>query len=190
MADPLPDAPRGTPAHKPDAGWSQARETVLMLELSALQIEAAMRDSNHSVESLMGSFTAMVEHIRTISDTVQRLPDLPETRGAKRELANITGEVSGLVNQAVVAFQFYDKLAQRLAHVGTGLDELSQLVGDGERLQQPAEWARLQETIRSRYTTPEEQTMFEAVMSGTPVRAALDSFLAGMSHKSDDIEFF
>ena len=37
--------PRGTSAHMPDLNWSQVRETVLMLELAAVQIESAMKDS-------------------------------------------------------------------------------------------------------------------------------------------------
>ena len=39
--------PRGTSAHMPDLNWSQVRETVLMLELSAVQIEAAMKETTH-----------------------------------------------------------------------------------------------------------------------------------------------
>lgn len=50
---------RGTSAHMPDLDWSQVRETVLMLELSAVQIETAMKDSNSSVEVLTDSFTSM-----------------------------------------------------------------------------------------------------------------------------------
>ena len=34
--------PRGSSAHNPDLNWSQVRETVLMLELAAVQIETAM----------------------------------------------------------------------------------------------------------------------------------------------------
>jgi phospholipid N-methyltransferase len=48
MSDEI-DAPRGTSAHMPGLNWSQVRETVLMLELSAAQIEAAMKDSNSSM---------------------------------------------------------------------------------------------------------------------------------------------
>jgi len=54
--------PRGTTAHIPDLNWSQVRETVLTLELAAVQIEAAMKDSNSSVEVLAHSFTSM-EHL-------------------------------------------------------------------------------------------------------------------------------
>ena len=70
--------PRGTSAHMPDLNWSQVRETVLMLELAAVQIETAMKDSNSSVEILTDSFTTMAGYMRMISETVQSLPDQGE----------------------------------------------------------------------------------------------------------------
>ena len=43
------DSPVALPARYPDLSWSQVRETVLMLELSAAQIEAAMRETDRSM---------------------------------------------------------------------------------------------------------------------------------------------
>ena len=126
--------PRGTSAHMPDLNWSQVRETVLMLELSAVQIEAAMKDSNSSVEVLTDSFTTMAGYMRMISDTVQTLPDQGEVGAAKQNLIGVSEHVSGMVHQAIIAFQFYDKLVQRLAHVGISLGDLSNLVSDSRRL--------------------------------------------------------
>ena len=50
---------------RPISDWSQVRETVLMLELAAGQVEAAMRDSNYSVEVLTDTFTSMAEYSAT-----------------------------------------------------------------------------------------------------------------------------
>ena len=148
MSDTLP---RGTRANSPDLDWSQVRETVLMLELSAGQIEGAMKDSNASVEVLTDSFTTMAGYLRMISDTVAGLPDGGETGAAKESLRGVTEHVSGMVHQAIIAFQFYDKLVQRLAHVNHSLAGLSGLVSDTSRLYNPAEWKALQEKIRSKY---------------------------------------
>jgi hypothetical protein len=182
--------PRGTTAHTPDLNWSQVRETVLMLELAALQIEAAMKDSNASVEVLANSFTSMAGYLRTISDTVQSLPETEEMAGVKQSLIGTSGQVSGMVHQAIVAFQFYDKLVQRLSHVGHSLGALSDLVADQRRLYNPHEWVGLQEKIRSKYSTREELAMFEAVMQGIPIQDAVDRCMAEMHQKSDDIELF
>jgi hypothetical protein len=182
--------PRGTSAHMPDLNWSQVRETVLMLELSAVQIESAMKDSNASVDVLTDSFTSMASYMRMISDTVQTLPDQGEVGLAKQNLSGVSEHVSGMVHQAIIAFQFYDKLVQRLAHVGISLGDLSDLVADNQRLFNPSEWVALQDKIKTKYSTREEVAMFDAVMHGMPVQEAVDKFMAEMNEKNDDIELF
>lgn len=181
---------KGTTAHMPDLNWSQVRETVLMLELAAVQIEAAMKDSNASVEVLTDSFTTMAGYMRMISDSLQALPDQGEVGATKENLLGVSQHVSSMVHQAIIAFQFYDKLVQRLAHVGLSLGELSDLVGDTRRLFNPGEWVELQSHIKAKYSTREEVTMFDAVMQGMPVHEAVEKFMAEMQEKSDDIELF
>ena len=182
--------PSGTRAHAPDLDWSQVRETVLMMELSAGQIEAAMKDSSSSVEVLTDTFTTMAGYMRTISDTVAALPDEGCAGEAKAALQGTTAHVSGMVHQAIIAFQFYDKMVQRLAHVNHSLAALAGLVGDKSRLYNPQEWVALQEKIRSKYSMREETEMFDAVLAGMPVQEALDKFMAKINEKSDDIELF
>lgn len=182
--------PRGTTAHLPDQDWCQVRETVLMIELAAAQIEAAMTDSNSSVEVLTHAFTGMANNMHAITDTLGTLPDHGEIGAAKRSLEGVSAHVSGMVRQAIIAFQFYDKLVQRLAHVGLSLGELSELVGDRRRIANPKEWVGLQQYIKQKYSTREEVAMFEAVMQGVPVHVAIERFMADMKDKNDDIELF
>ena len=182
--------PSGTTAHQPDLDWSQVRETVLMLELAAVQIESAMKDSNSSVEVLTQSFTTMASYVKMISDTVRTLPDEGNTGIAKKNLGGASEHVAGMMHQAIIAFQFYDKLVQRLTHVGSGLGELGGLVSDTGRLFNPGEWVALQQKIKSGYSTAEEVAMFNAVMQGTPVHEAVDRFMAEMKDRADDIELF
>lgn len=184
------NTPRGTSAHMPDLNWSQVRETVLMLELSAVQIEAAMKDSNTSVDVLAHSFTSMASYMQRISDALNRLPETGEIGTPRQELLEATAQVSGMMHQAIIAFQFYDKLVQRLSHVGTSLGELSDLVSDNGRLFNPAQWVALQDRIRSKYTMREEVAMFEAVMQGMPVHQAIEQFMAKVQETTDDIELF
>jgi len=182
--------PRGTSAHMPDLNWSQVRETVLMLELAAGQIEAAMTDSNSSVEVLTASFTTMAGFMRAITETVHHLPPTPETQEARDTLLGASEQVAGMMHQAIIAFQFYDKLVQRLSHVGHSLGSLSDLVADQRRLFNPQEWVNLQSEIRAKYSTRDEVTMFESVMQGTPVHQALEIYMATLKDKGDDIELF
>jgi hypothetical protein len=185
---------RGTRASSPDLDWSQVRETVLMLELAAGQVEAAMRDSNASVEVLTDTFTSMASLMQMVSESVAALPDTAEVAAAKAQLTGGITQVSEKVHHAIIAFQFYDKLVQRLAHVCHSLGGLSAVVSDKSKLYNPGEWVALQDAIRSKYTMVEERAMFEAVLSGVTVEAALDQYkntrLQEIKDSGGEIEFF
>jgi hypothetical protein len=170
--------PRGSLAATPDLGWSQIRETVLMLELAAGQVDAAMRDSNASVEVLTDTFTSLAETLGQIEAAVATLPDTVGNGMVKSEIQGNTQLVSQKVHQAIIAFQFYDKLVQRLDHVCHCLGDLSGLVADKGRLYNPDEWVGLQQHIRAKYSMVEEVEMFEAVIAGVPVKQAIDEFMA------------
>jgi hypothetical protein len=188
------EIPRGTRAHTPDLDWSQIRETVLMLELAAGQVDAAMRDSNSSVDTLMDTFTSMASTLGMIDVALGTLPDTVGNGMVKSEIQEGARQVSQKVHHAIIAFQFYDKLVQRLDHVCHSLSELSDLVGSTERLYNPQQWSALQERIRSKYTMAEERGMFDAVMAGATVQDALKNYMTERMQKveesSGEIELF
>jgi hypothetical protein len=170
-------AATGTRAAAPDLNWSQVRETVLMIELAAGQVEAAMRESNSSVEVLTDTFTSLAETLQTVEAAVSTLPDTVGNGLVKAEIESNTRLVAEKVHHAIVAFQFYDKLQQRLAHVCHSLEGLSEIVGNPSRLYQPPEWVALQEQVRSKYTMAEERAMFDAVVHGMSVEQALEQYM-------------
>lgn len=191
MACPDNSTPRrGTSAARPDLDWSQVRETMLMLELSAGQIMAAMRDSDSSVDVLASTFTGMAGYMHAIVETARQLPNLPEISGQKQALTGVAEQVEAMVSQAVVAFQFYDKLVQRLSHVVTGLGEVCGIVTDQSRLYNPCEWAALQNRIRAKFSTAEERALFESVMSGMPIEEALETYLHALHDASNEVDLF
>jgi hypothetical protein len=182
---------RGSRANRPDLDWSQVRETVLILELVAGQIMAAMRDSDNSVDVLANTFTSMAGYIRSMDQLIQDIPTTPENAGNKNALRGIAEQVGGMVNQTVVSFQFYDKLIQRLSHVVNGMGDISNLVGDRTRLYNPDEWAALQERYKAKFSTQEERALFEAVLvKGIPIEEALETYIHSLNEKSDEIELF
>lgn len=178
--------PGGTRAHSPDLDWSQVRETVLMLELAAGQVDAAMRDSNSSVEVLTDTFTSLAGTLHMVDVALGTLPDTVGNGLVKAEITAGMQQITSKVQQAIVAFQFYDKLVQRLDHVCHSLGGLSQVVSDKARLYNPDEWAALQQQIRSKYTMAEERDMFDAVMAGVPVQQALHDYMASRMQQVED----
>jgi hypothetical protein len=185
---------RGSRADAPDLDWSQVRETVVMLELAAGQVEAAMKDSNTSVEVLTDTFTSLAEVLQHIEIALDTLPDTVGNGMVKGEIQENTRLVATKVHQAIIAFQFYDKLVQRLDHVCHGLAGLSKLVADRQRLYNPGEWKGLQESILAKYTMVEEHAMFQAVLNGATVKEALDAYMAArmkeVENSGGDVELF
>jgi len=186
-----PSEPRGTQVRAPDPNWDKMRETVLMMELAVGQIEGAMRDSDSSVQVLTDTFTVMAKHMGGIAEDAGRLPDEGELGEVKRRMSGAAAQVTGMVHQSIIAFQFYDRLVQRLSHVSHSLEWLAEVVSDEGKAQSPDVWVELQEKIRARYSMPEEVEMFEAVLlHGMSVPDAIHQFIEKMKNKGDDIELF
>jgi hypothetical protein len=176
----------------PDLDWSQIQETVRMLHLAVAQIEMAMNEGDESIGALSNSFTSMIGNVKTIATATKGLVHLEENAPIEQTIEQNCKQVEGQMHAAIVAFQFYDKLSQRLAHVMHSMESLAELVGDRARLYHPFEWAGLQEKIRSRYSTQEEQDMFDALLRGASIQEALQECESRRAERAgqDDIELF
>ena len=178
-------------AQAPDLDWSQVSETVRMLNLAVAQIAMAMHEGEDSVESLTGSITAMVHNVDAIANVVQDATGQALGDDARGAVLSHCASVQSGIQQSIVAFQFYDRLSQRIDHVRFALEALAQLVADKNRLFNPYEWQGLQGTIRSKYSMQEEQDMFEALVKGATVEQALECIRERVQEGDiDDIELF
>jgi len=171
-------------ATNPDLDWSQVRETVLMLNLAMARLTHAMRDGDDSVDTLGHSFTKMAGHVSFMQDTVSEMAE-GETRN---NLLEHCASIRGQVDTAIMAFQFYDRLTQRMQHVSYSLDGLAELVNTPHRLYNPIEWKALQETIRSNYTLDSDKKMFESLLQGESIEDIMK--VAKESSGQNEIELF
>jgi hypothetical protein len=192
MTQPTPNTIAPSSASHPDLDWSQVRETILMLNLSMAQIELALNDSTSSISELTDSFTSISGALSAIREVAHQLPDTPDVTAAKTEIENLGGEVSNKIGQAIIAFQFYDRLSQRLSQVCRNLDDLGVLVNDPVRLYNPFAWVALQQKIRAKYVTEDDKHMFDTLMETRDVQMALTEFMKRKrEHQPDgDIELF
>jgi len=185
LNQPLPQST----AAKPDLDWSQIRETILMLNLAVAQIEMAMKDSSGSVEVLTNAFTTMYGDLMALVQHVNSLPDSP----VKSSIEEAGARVGGEMQQAIVAFQFYDRLSQRLSHVTRSLEDLNGVVSNPALLYNPGAWHELQQKIRAKYTMEDEKLMFDTLLATGDVKAALEQFVHAKQEQSDgssDVELF
>lgn len=179
-------------AHKPDLDWSQVRETITMLTLAVAQIECSMSEGDRSVTEVTHAFTLIASQLNQMvqeSATNEASTDKSE----RMSVADIQQQV---VN-AIVNFQFYDRLSQRLNHVKRDLNWLSELVSSPEQLYNPGAWKKLQDDIASNYSMEEERIMFQHIMQGASVEQALEIYRHHFSaarengsHNNDEVELF
>ncbi len=66
----------------PDLDWSQVRETIKLLNLSAVQVDDILQESESSVNTLTDSFTDIVESMQTITNHLSAL----EASGTKDDV--------------------------------------------------------------------------------------------------------
>lgn len=147
------------------ADWTPEQQIAHMLDLCEAQMESALSESDVAVDALIKAFSGLVDTARCVSAMTETLP--PELRqaankGLNQQIEAITKQMAA----AVVAFQFYDKLTQRLGHVRYSLSTLSMFVGDRAQTTQRDQWRQLFMTLRSLYRTEEERQIFNMMVEG------------------------
>lgn len=161
----------GSSSHNPDLSWDQTRETITMLALAIVQIESSMTDGEQSVNTLTHSFTEMAQYVAKIRDVSHEISSGKLDRH-KRTITHNTQELEDSIREAVVAFQFYDRISQRLDHVCNSLDRLGGLLSDKDAQDAPEKWQALQNSIETSYTMEAERIMFEHILQGQSIPTA------------------
>jgi hypothetical protein len=107
------------------------------------------------------------------------------------DLEQQVAAISKQMRSAVMAFQFYDKLTQRLGHVRYSLSTLALFVCDRVQSNRPEQWERLHHTLRRLYRTEEERQIFRVVMDGMALEPppSLPS-LDGEAAQAGEVELF
>ncbi|QYJ75196.1 MULTISPECIES: hypothetical protein [Shewanella] len=164
--------------------WLHVQETVKLLLLSMAQIELTLTDGEYNVTGLGQQFTDMASHLRQVNLYLANQPDTP------KDIIKHGIMLETEIDKGVVAFQFYDRLSQRLQHVVTGLALTEDLLCDDKKRLQGEEWLRVQKQIKSTYSLECERKMFDLVLQGMPLHEALALYRDEHLYRKDDIELF
>lgn len=160
------------------------QETVKLLLLSMAQIELTLTDGGYNVTGLGQQFTDMASHLRQVNLYLANQPDTP------KDIIKHGIMLKTEIDKGVVAFQFYDRLSQRLQHVVTGLALTEDLLCDDKKRLLGEEWLRVQKQIKSTYSLEYERKMFDLVLQGMPLHEALALYRDEHLYRKDDIELF
>ena len=132
------------------------RDSSDVLRLAVAQMHCALEEGHPQVDTLSQTITLMHEAVNQLRDLV------PQATGngvlATHEM------LAQQLGQAVLAVQFYDRLAQRMGHVRHSLELLEQTLSSEDQSSQ--HWHRMLDAIRATYTMEDEKRVFEIVMQG------------------------
>ncbi len=164
--------PSDDPTPEPAASdWTPERQIAHMLGLCEAQMESALAESDQAVDALIKAFTGLSETTRALKALGEDLP--PELRDKlDGKLQQQVAAIHDQMASAVVAFQFYDKLTQRLGHVRYSLTSLAMFVCNRAQTTQRESWQRLFSTLQRLYRTEEEREIFQLMVQGATAEDA------------------
>jgi hypothetical protein len=182
---PKPNEPSSDDTLIAPIAWTPEQQIARMLELCEAQMESALSESDVAMDALIKSFAGLIEAGQSLGSANEKTPaDLAQQLDALRKQTAA----------AVVAFQFYDKLNQRLGHVRYSLSALAMFVCEPSKSSQRDQWRRLFSTLRRLYRTEEERDLFKLMVEGATAEQAREhiqqSTLTLRSAPSGEIEIF
>jgi hypothetical protein len=148
--------------------WTPEEQIARMLALCEAQMESALSESDVAVEALIKSFAGLIEAGQALGSINDKAPADAGATDLARQLDALRQQTAA----AIVAFQFYDKLTQRLGHVRYSLSALAMFVCDRAKSGEREQWQRLFSTLRRLYRTEEERELFKLMVDGATAEQA------------------
>jgi hypothetical protein len=191
MQSPQTDTINRNGATAPVVNWSPQQQTARMLALCEAQMEAATHDSDAAVDTLVAAFTELMSAVRDLSNISKVNATDPSQSQALDDINNRCSALSTQVAAAVMAFQFYDKLSQRLGHVRYSLSTMALFICDRSNSQRPEHWEKLLSTLGRLYRTAEERAIFDSIAGSLSLRVdASEEPLSKEMSDAGSIELF
>jgi hypothetical protein len=169
--------------------WTPEQQIARLLSLCEAQMESALSESDVAVQELVKSFAGLIEAGQALGSMSEKAPEAGAT--------DMAAQLDALKKQtaaAIVAFQFYDKLTQRLGHVRYSLSALAMFVCDGAKTGERDQWRRMFATLRRLYRTEEERQLFRMMVEGASAEEAREhiqqSTLTMRAAPTGEIEIF
>jgi uncharacterized protein YoaH (UPF0181 family) len=183
--------------------WKELKQTIMALNLSIAQIDLSMTEGSYSVDTLIDSFNFMRQGLENLRQNVLN-DDVTELETLKSRFLSESTILSDKVTASIIAFQFYDKLSQRLHHVSQSLSVLSDIISNEERTVDEVTWKRFREQMAKYAAMREEYELYELIFAqGLSSEAAIEvmkdkmreRMLAAQNNPAttaieDDIELF
>jgi len=181
----------------------ELRKAILALNLSVAQIDLSMTEGNYSVDALIDSFNFMREGLENLRNRIVSDDEI-DLLSLKSSVLEATSLLSDKVAASIIAFQFYDRLSQRLHHVSDGLSSLSNIMASEDQIVDEVVWEAFMEKMARHAAMREEHELYELIFThGLSSEAAIEQMKIQMRERmfasqnnpaaavdDDDIELF
>lgn len=142
--------------------WEELYKAILALNLSVAQIDLSMTEGNYSVDALIDSFNFMREGLENLHAHIMKGTATDEASVNSNMLAE-TNALSDKVTSSIIAFQFYDRLSQRLHHVSDSLSILSDIMASKDQIVDDIVWQAFIEKMSRYAAMREEHELFDLI---------------------------
>jgi len=178
-----------------------------MLELSAsielvmAQIDMSLKESKKSINELVN---AMAKTAANIHEIKQQLPNIvyrkpTENETASSHLANnknshkviysLCIQTDNNIEEAVNAFQFYDRFTQRLSHIQESLQAIADISRSPDD-KHPALWQEMHDKIRAVYTHEQKEQLLAEFSTNTTYKPNSNKTSESNSSNYGEVQLF
>ncbi len=144
---------------------------ITLLQLAAAQLALSLKETEQPFDDLSKLFIQIVEGYNSMESLIgsTRQSDISN-------LQLLHQQTQSKVRNAIVDFQFYDRMTQRLQHImGTIQDAIKTLEVKANGSE--AEWHDIFEKIEKSYTMREEKQLFDSIRSGEGFETAVSALI-------------
>jgi len=160
---------------------------VTLLQLAAAQLALSLKETEQPFDDLSKLFIEIVEGYNAVEGLIGSNDEKDILR-----LQTLHQATQQKVRNAIVDFQFYDRMTQRLQHIMGNIQDAIQAL-EVKATGNEAEWSRIFDKIEKSYTMREETELFNSIRNGTGFEAAVQSLIEKTFEKGEseaEIELF
>lgn len=160
---------------------------VTLLQLAAAQLALSLKETEQPFDDLSRLFIEIVEGYNTIE------PLIGSTEPSDvKKLQLLHQDTQKKVRNAIIDFQFYDRMTQRLQHIMSNIQDAIKALEMGSTGDN-AEWDKIFDGIQKSYTMREENQLFDSIRRGEGFESAVKSLIEQTFKKEaveSEIELF
>lgn len=159
------------------------KNQVTLLQLAAAQLAMSLKETEQPFDDLSKLFIEIVEGYNSMEGMIGSTD--PSAVLALKDINQLTQRK---VREAIIDFQFYDRMTQRLQHIMSNIQDAIKVIENGDE----EEWTNIFEGIEKSYTMRQETDLFNSIRSGVGFEDAIKSLVEQTYNRDTkpDIELF